>query len=408
MEDVSIHCKYDKLVNPNKLKNHPKNRNKHPQAQIDRLAELYKYHGIRHPIIVSKKTGFVVAGHGRKLAAIRAGIKEYPVVYQDFTSDEAEYAFIQADNAIAFWAELDLAGINTDMADLGPDFNIEMLAIENFTLDMSDKDSDTSDEDHVPEIKKTPITIAGNIYELGRHRLMCGDSTSAEDFKLLMGEEIAEITFTSPPYNVGKTPTNNKQKEQKYLNDSDNKSTGEYLSFLEAFTRNCLMFSEYTFVNIQSLSGNKTALIDYLYALKESYADSIIWDKEHSPPAIEKNCMNSQFEFIHVFSKKANRKIGTKEFRGTVPNVYRQGSGKDKEFASQHKATFPVSFAEYFINTFCNNSVLDPFGGTGSTLIACEKTNRKCFTMELEPAYCDLIVDRWESYSGERALLVNV
>jgi len=146
MDEIKIHCKFDEMINPKKLKNHPKNRNKHPQTQIDRLAELYKYHGIRHPIIVSKKTGLVVAGHGRKLAAIRAGLKEYPAVYQDFVNDEAEYAFIQADNAIALWAELDLAGINADMSDLGPDFNIDMLAIEGFTLDMSDKLEDQDQE----------------------------------------------------------------------------------------------------------------------------------------------------------------------------------------------------------------------------------------------------------------------
>ena len=139
-KNFAIHCKYDELVNPSKLKNHPKNRNKHGQDQIDRLAELYKYHGIRHPIIVSNLSKCIVAGHGRKLAAIRAGITEMPVVYQDFESSEAEYAFIQADNAIALWAELDLAGINADIGDLGPDFDINMLGIQDFTLEPADKE----------------------------------------------------------------------------------------------------------------------------------------------------------------------------------------------------------------------------------------------------------------------------
>lgn len=142
---MNIHCKHDELVNPSKLKNHPKNRNKHGQDQIDRLSELYKYHGVRHPIIVSKLSGFIVAGHGRKLAAIRAGIEEMPVVYQDFESSEAEYAFIQSDNAIASWSELDLAGINQDLQDLGPDFDIDMLGIKDFTLDMSEKEFDPND-----------------------------------------------------------------------------------------------------------------------------------------------------------------------------------------------------------------------------------------------------------------------
>lgn len=137
---IKLHCKYDELINPKILINHPKNRNKHGQDQIERLAELYKYHGIRHPIIVSNLSKFIVAGHGRKLAAIRAGITEMPVVYQDFESTEAEYAFIQADNAIALWAELDLAGINADIGDLGPDFDINMLGIQDFTLDVADKE----------------------------------------------------------------------------------------------------------------------------------------------------------------------------------------------------------------------------------------------------------------------------
>lgn len=141
-----IHCKYDELVDPKDLKNHPKNRNLHGQDQIERLAELYKYHGVRHPIIVSNLTGFIVAGHGRKLAAIRAGIKKFPVVHQDFESTDAEYAFIQADNAIALWAELDLSGINSDIGDLGPDFDINMLGIQDFTIDVAEKD-DKKDQD---------------------------------------------------------------------------------------------------------------------------------------------------------------------------------------------------------------------------------------------------------------------
>lgn len=137
---MQIHCKYDQLIDPKTLKNHKKNRNKHGQDQIDRLAELYKYHGIRHPIIVSNLSGCIVAGHGRKLAAIRAGITEFPVVYQDFESSDAEYAFIQSDNAISLWSDLDLKGINSDLADLGPDFNLDMLGILNFTLDAFEKE----------------------------------------------------------------------------------------------------------------------------------------------------------------------------------------------------------------------------------------------------------------------------
>jgi hypothetical protein len=152
---IKLHCKFDELVDPKALKDHPKNRNKHGNDQIERLAKLYDYHGIRHPIVVSKQTGMIVAGHGRKLAAIRAGLKEVPVVYQDFESDDAEYAFIQADNAIALWSDLDLSGINSDLPDLGPDFNLDVLGIKNFTLDMAEKEFDPDFEEE-EKIKRCP------------------------------------------------------------------------------------------------------------------------------------------------------------------------------------------------------------------------------------------------------------
>ena len=139
---MKIHCKHDELVSPGKLKDHPKNRNKHSPDQIERLAKLYEYHGIRHPIIVSRRSGFIVAGHGRKLASIMAKVDQVPVVYQDFDSDEAEYAFIQADNAIALWAELDLAGINGDLGELGPDFDIDLLGIKDFLIEPAEKEEE--------------------------------------------------------------------------------------------------------------------------------------------------------------------------------------------------------------------------------------------------------------------------
>jgi len=144
MSDVIVHCKYDELVDPKSLKDHNKNRNKHGSDQIERLAKLYTYHGIRHPIIVSKLTGMIVAGHGRKLAAIRAGVKKMPVVYQDFTDADSEYAFLISDNAVALWADLDIAAISQDMDKLSLDFNIDMLGIKNFVLDISDAGFDPS------------------------------------------------------------------------------------------------------------------------------------------------------------------------------------------------------------------------------------------------------------------------
>lgn len=148
MESV-IRSKDIRIVSVKELKQNPNNRNHHPQTQIERLAKVIKYQGFRNPIVVSNQSGFIVAGHGRFLAAIRAGLKEVPVIYQDFENAEQEYAYGVSDNAVSLWAELDFTGINNDLQDLGPEFDIDMLGIKDFALDISDKefDPDVDDEE---------------------------------------------------------------------------------------------------------------------------------------------------------------------------------------------------------------------------------------------------------------------
>ena len=260
-----------------------------------------------------------------------------------------------------------------------------------------DKDlvGDVQEDDFdVPEGGIETDIVLGDLFEIGEHRLLCGDSTDSDQVAKLMNGEKAEISFTSPPYNAGTTPTEIKMgKTSKYANDSDNKTETEYLKLLIDFTNNTLLFSDYSFVNIQSLSGNKTALIDFLYNMKEYYADTLIWQKQNAQPAMAENVLNSQFEYIHVFSHKANRAIGTKRFRGTLSNVL-DISKQNKNGVKEHNATFPIDFAAHFVQNFCENSVLDLFLGSGTTMVASHQLKRKCYGMELDPKYCQVIIDR--------------
>jgi site-specific DNA-methyltransferase (adenine-specific)/modification methylase len=209
-----------------------------------------------------------------------------------------------------------------------------------------------------------------------------------------MNGEKAEIAFTSPPYNAGTTPTEVKMgKSSKYANDDDDKSEQDYLKLLVDFTNNTLLFCDYSFINIQSLSGNKIALIDFLYEMKSYYADTMIWQKGNAQPAMANNVLNSQFEYVHCFSHKANRSIGTKQFRGTISNVI-EISKQTKNKVKEHNATFPVDFANFFISNFCENSIIDLFCGSGTTMIVAHQLKRKCYGMELDPKYCQVIVDR--------------
>jgi hypothetical protein len=153
---MKTHCLYDKLVAISELRPHPKNRNKHPQEQIKRLAEILKYQGWRYPVKVSSRSGFVTSGHGRIEAAKLAGWAEVPVNYQEYESEEQEYADVQADNAIAGWAELDLSGVHTDLADLGPDLDLNMLGIRNFTIEPPNFEPGT-EEDQGKLDEKKPV-----------------------------------------------------------------------------------------------------------------------------------------------------------------------------------------------------------------------------------------------------------
>lgn len=373
---MKIHCKFDKLENPKKLKNHPKNRNKHGQDQIDRLSELYKYHGIRHPIIVSNLSKCIVAGHGRKLAAIRAGIEEYPVVYQDFDSTEAEYAFLQADNAIALWAELNIEKINEDLADLGPDFNIDMLGIRDFTLDVADKFED-KDADEVPEVVE-PIAKLGQIYQLGDHRLMCGDSTDEATVSLLMNGQKADMVFTDPPYGIGIDG----QKESKTSNPKHNRKKHEFRGW-DSERPDKILFDLILSLNIPIIIFGGNYFADLLPASR----GWIYWSKGQDGLTM------SDGELAWTNQDKPLRAVTVNmaELKGSV-----------------HPTQKPISVVEFCLNYIKDSkSVLDLFGGSGSTLIACEKTNRKCFMMELDPHYIDVIIARWEKFTDKKAILLS-
>lgn len=151
-----VHCKYDSLVELSSLKPHPKNRNKHPAEQVERLAKILSYQGVRAPIVVSRLSGYIVKGHGTLLAIKKNKWKEAPIVIQDFESEEQEYTFLQSDNAIANWAELDLSGINADLPDLGP-FDIDLLGIQNFQVVPEFEPGNEEEQSQLDE--KAPVIV---------------------------------------------------------------------------------------------------------------------------------------------------------------------------------------------------------------------------------------------------------
>lgn len=341
------------------------------------------------PIVVNDD-GMILGGNMRYRALLDLGYKEVPDNWvkkaSDLTDDEKR-RFIIVDNLSFGEHDWDALANEWDSEEL------EAWGLD-LPVDFNAGDQEAEEDDYeIPDEIQTDIVI-GDLFEIGEHRLLCGDSTDSDSVAKLMNGEKADISFTSPPYNAGKTPTEIKMgKNSKYANDNDNKTETEYLNLLVDFTNNTLLFSEYSFVNIQSLSGNKIALIDFLYNMKSFYADTLIWQKQNAQHAMSENVLNSQFEYVHVFSHKANRHIGTKKFRGTLSNVL-DISKQNKNAVKEHNATFPVDFAAHFVQNFCEHSVLDLFLGSGTTMVASHQLNRKCYGMELDPKYCQVIVDR--------------
>jgi ParB-like chromosome segregation protein Spo0J len=154
-----VHCAHDEMVPVSQLKKHPKNPNIHTPSQIERLTKILEYQGFRNPIKVSKRSGLITAGHGRLEAAKRLGLKEVPVSFQDYTDEAQEYADLVADNSVAAWSALDLTSVNVDLVDLGPDFDIDLLGIADFTIEPAEKfepEADKPAKEAKPQVVQCP------------------------------------------------------------------------------------------------------------------------------------------------------------------------------------------------------------------------------------------------------------
>lgn len=229
--------------------------------------------------------------------------------------------------------------------------------------------------------------------DIKSHFVMCGDST--KDVDRLFDK--ATIAFTSPPYNVGHNlGYKNDNKYNEYKDDNP-----EYLDLLNDFNAICLNKCEYSFVNLQFLSGNKRQIVQWLFDNNDKFCDIAFWKKSQVAPAMAENVMNSQTECIFIFGGNGSRAINTGQFRGNVSNFVETNSASiENDNSKIHNATFPIGFVAYFIDNFTQkgDSVYDAFIGTGTTLIACEQTDRTCYGMELSEAYVDVIRKRYHKF----------
>lgn len=378
-----------------------KNNPRHNDKAVEYVANSIREFGFKQPIVIDDQYE-IVCGHTRWKAAKAIGLETVPCVMADDLTPEQIRAYRLADNKTAEMADWDFDLLEQELNEIDPaEFDMADFGFFQDGEEPEKAPAEVTEDDFDESTVTEAVCKRGQVWKLGDHRLMCGDSTSSEDVARLMNGEKADIAFTSPPYNAGFGSNITKDNgRSKYLDGSDNMTQGEYRHFLNEFISNVIDHCDYLFMNIQFLANNKDALVNVLADNLNILADIIIWDKGRSQPQLAVNVLNSEFEFVFCFSKKGNRSIGTIPFHGTLKNIIHISNQRSTEFANIHNATMPVQVAGHFVENFAKDSVIDLFGGTGTTLIACEQLDRRCFMMELDPRYCSVILQRYINYKG--------
>ncbi len=380
-----------KSVPVGELVKYSSNSRTHSDEQIAKIVRSIKEFGFTNPLLIDENNG-IIAGHGRLEAALVVGISELPCIVLEGLSDAQKAALVIADNKIA----LD-AGWDKDMLvsqfDYLKSFDYD-LTLTGFGLDelcefMPDELPEAfCDEDECPDVPDEPVTVLGDVWLLGEHRLMCGDSTSINAVDKLMDGVKADMVFTDPPYGV-EYQSNMRTKSKKFdvlVNDD---------IFLDIAPVIGCVSKGWVFIwtswKVQNKWIEQFKSFDYP-------SNMVIWHKPGGGIGDLKKTFSSDYEVALVWHRGAElcgKRIGS------VWTINKDGSS-----SYVHPTQKPVGLAVEALDkcTKYQDNVLDLFGGSGSTLIACEKLKRKCFMMELSPEYCDVIIKRYENYSGKKAI----
>ena len=372
----------------------------HNAEQITQIASSIKEFGFNNPILIDKDNG-IIAGHGRLEAAKKLNLTEAPTIRLDHLTNAQRKAFMLADNRIAVNSDWDTELLSLELKDLDADFDLTMLGFDEKELASllnPEQVEGLTDEDAVPDVPEEPTTKLGDIYQLGNHRLMCGDSTSIDAVEKLMDGIKSDLVFTDPPYNVSiGTIKHKKFKQREIMNDSMSRS--EFRSFCTDFASSIKQFNDGI---IYCWSGQGADGRVMFTVLDEFFHNSttIIWKKDQF--TLGRGKYQNQFEPCWFGWNKDGSSFSEERNLVNVWDVKRPQSSK------LHPTMKPVELAEIALthSSKIQDTVLDLFGGSGSTLIACEKLSRQARLMELDPKYCDVIIKRWEDFTGKKANLL--
>lgn len=408
--------------------NNPRNN----KEAVEYVANSIREFGFKVPIVIDKDM-VIVAGHTRLLAAEKLGLESVPcIVADDLTPDQIK-AFRLADNKTGEFASWDFEKLEFELDELS-DFDMEQFG---FTFEDEDEDIQII-EDEVPEVQEKTTIQRGDVFELGNHRLMCGDATNKEEIETLINGEEIDLVLTDPPYGIdiisggagtigtGNWPTGkvggggplrfgkNRGGKTHHNRQSEERSGGSIRTPKEKRITEDAVIASKTYRAVIGDDTTETAKNNYLLVKEISknqilfggnyFTDFlfpskcwIVWDKNNTGNFADAELAWTSFD------------KGVKLYKFTWNGLVREGSREVEGITRVHPTQKPVGMLANILKDFSHegDKILDCFGGSGSTLIACEQLGRKCYMAELDPHYCDVIIKRWENLTGKKAKLIN-
>lgn len=381
-----------------------KNSRTHDDAQVAQIAASIKEFGWTNPILVDGEHG-IIAGHGRLMAARKLGMTEVPVIELKDLTETQKKAYIIADNRLALNAGWDNNMLTIELNELLEDkFSLELLGFNadelNALLTPTEINEGLVDEDEVPEPPPEPITKLGDVWVLGNHRLMCGDSTQIDQLEKLCNGRQVDMWLTDPPYNVayeGKTKEALTIKNDSMSNDSFRQFLRDsYVAADVVMKAGAVFYIWFADIETYNFTG---ALKDAGWQLRQT----LIWKK--SSIVMGRKDYHFKHEPCLYGWKEGAAHLWASDRKQTTILEFDKPSRN-----GEHPTMKPVALFEYQMlnNTKGGDIVLDSFGGSGTTMIAAEKNGRVGYLMEFDPKYCDVIVKRWENFTGKKAVLAEL
>jgi len=399
-------CSRTKDVPTDSLKPHPKNPNQHKADQVALLSKIIEAQGFRNPIVVSERSGFIVAGHARLAAAQKLGLKSVPVDVQKFETEEAELAHLLADNRIAELAEINNDTLKNVLSELSTsEIDMDLTGFDSAAIDEILGQIQVEDEiDAEPQINRADElaekwgTKSGQLWELGDHRLKCGCSRLKTTTESLMSGAFADMVLTDPPYGVayvGKT----KDALKVQNDDVDEKTLAEMCK--DWFDRSEEVSRDGAYWLATVPAGPLHGVFFFDWKMRGILRQVMVWNKDSMVLG------HSEYHYKHepiLFGWKAGDRLKNSDrTKTTVWDFPRPKASRE------HPTMKPLEMWCYAIqnHTLPNDTVYDPFSGSGTTLMACETLGRKCRAIEIDPKYVAVAIERWHEATGKEPKLIG-